>query len=1158
MKKRLTLFLASLFLFMGEALAQTQVNGTVLSQEDGQPLIGAAIRIVGNKVGMLTDVNGRFSLTMPAGKTQIIVSYLGYESKTVTAKNGMRVLLQQDSKTLDDVIVVGYGTQRREAKTGSITTVSGGEIADIPATSLDKMLGGKLAGVSITQQSGQPGSSSSIRIRGTSSINAGNNPLYVVDGIPIMSGGDEEMVNTSNPIATINPDDIESITVLKDAAAASVYGSRAANGVILITTKSGKEGKSQFTVRAKYGVSMLANDNDFGVMTGQELLQYQRDAVINAGKNPDDPTAGASYYRPYELLTRPQTNWMDHFTRTGKTQEYEINMSGGTAKTKYYNTLSYHKTQGIYYGVDFNRIQGRVNVDHEINARLKTGTRINLGYTKANDVPMQSLYYSNPAFAGMTILPWTPAYDEKGNFNSAIPENSNSNPRSTAAYDEQWQKTYFVNANMYLEWKPIKQLTLKSTNAAELKFIQSRRYWSQEAHNYATGYPELQMIDSQRRSLTTSNTATFEDSYADKHNLRVLVGQEANHYHYHTTWNMADNLNPQIPYLVSGQSANYPVEDYYMNRTLLSWFGILDYNFDSRYYLQGSIRTDGSSRFGENKRWGTFWSVGLSWNAHNEAFMKNVEWLDVAKLRLSYGVNGNDNIDDYMQYGTYTSSNYNGVTGLRTSTPANPDLSWEKNYAWNVGIDFRFLKRFSGSIDVYSRKTTDMLLDKAQSYTSGFGTATVNIGSMRNTGVEFQFDAEIINKGAWKWDAGFNIAHNKTKILELAGDESMPYSEDGRLRHIVGESMFTFWLKDYAGVNPVNGEALWRTEAGELTNNFNDAAYVMSGSPEPKYTGGVNTTVSWKDLSLSVVGEFKGGNKVLIIENRYLTSDGNQMSMNQQKHALDYWKKPGDTGVNPKPIAGNATNSYSFASNRFIEKGDYFRIKDITLSYQLPKTLLNKLGLSATRVYASGLNVYTFHDVNFWDPERGVDGMGYGIYPVSKSFIVGLDVTFGGGASAVKHDAPRVEYVQNTAEIDRLNGEVNRLRNELEQARNKQPEKQVVKETEIVTFPYLVNFTINESAVQNREKVNLESVARMIKSTPDKKYSVIGYADQQTGTTEKNAELAAGRAQSVYDILVNQFGVSPSQLVKDSKGGVDYMYYNDEQLSRSVIISEVK
>ena len=991
MEKRLTMLLAGLFLSIGMALAQTKVSGTVLSQDDNQPVVGATVMVVGTQVGTVTDSEGRFSLTCPAGKNTLRITYIGMEPLVVSARSNMRILLTSDQKAIDEVIVVGYGTQRREAKTGSITTLSTEDFADIPATSLDKMLGGKLAGVTVSQTSAQPGSFSDIRIRGISSINAGNSPLWVVDGIPMMGGDDAEMVNTSNTLAALNPDDIESITVLKDAAAASVYGSRAANGVILVQTKSGKEGKSRFGVRAKYGVSSLANDNDYGTMTGQQLLEYQRDAIRNAGMNPDDP-AGA-YYRPYELLSRPQTNWMDHLTRLGRMQEYEITMQGGSSKTKYYNSLSFHDNQGIYYGVDFRRISGRVNVDHEINKNLKTGTRINVGYTKGNDVPMQDLYYSNPAFAGMTIMPWTPAYDEKGNYNSSIPENSNSNPRATAAYDDQWQKKYSFNGSIYLEWKPIRQLTLKTTNAAEMGFIESRRYWSLEAHNYASGYPELQTINSQRRSLTTSNTITFQDQY-DKHSVRLLAGQEANQYKYQYTYGMSENLNPLIPYHQSGDSSKHPVEDYVSTRTLLSYFGILDYNFDSRYYLQASVREDGSSLFGSNSQWGLFWSVGASWNAHNEAFMKNFDWLQVLKFRASYGVNGNNNISLYQQYGTYTSSIYNGVTGLRPSTPANPDLSWEKNYTWNVGIDFRFLKRFSGSIDVYSRKTTDMLLDKSQSSTSGFNSATTNIGSMRNTGIEFQFDADIIDKQDWKWTLGFNLAHNSSKILELAGDEMMSYSEDSRLRHIVGEHMFTFWLKDYYGVNPVNGEALWRTEDGELTNDYNSAAWVKSGSPEPKLTGGINTSFSWKDITLSMATEFKAGNKVLIVENRYFTSDGNQLTMNQQKNAMNYWRKPGDTGVNPKPIAGNSTNSYSYSSNRFVEKGDYFRIKDITLAYNLPQQLLSKVGLSTTRIYASALNLFTFHDVNFWDPERGIDGMGYGVYPVTKTFIVGLDLSF--------------------------------------------------------------------------------------------------------------------------------------------------------------------
>ena len=915
------------------------------------------------------------------------------QTQEVAIKPHLRIIMKSDTQLVDEVVIVGYGTTKREAKTGSITSVTSDQIAEIPASSIDKMLSGKMAGVQITQSSGQPGSATSIRIRGTSSINAGNNPLYVVDGVAVMSGDDSDLTNTSNVIAMLNPNDIENITVLKDAAAASVYGSRAANGVILVTTKSGKEGKSRFTVRAKYGVSSLANDNNYGVMSGQELLSYQRQAIINAGRNPDDPTGGANYYRPYELLSRPQTNWMDHFTRLGQMQEYEVNMSGGTGKTKYYNSLSYHNNEGIFYGIDFNRVQARINVDHELNKYLKTGVRLNLGYMKSQDVPMGSLYYSNPAFAGLTILPWTPAYNADGTHYTQISENSNQNPRATADYDDQWDKTYRFSGNMYLEWKPIKQLTFKTTNAAEMAFKEGRRYWSNEAHNYDAGYPKLQTTETQYRLLTTSNTATYEDIFS-KHSVRVLLGQEATHNTYWQQYQMSQDLNPDIPYHPSGNAEKFSIDYAQGTETMLSFFGIADYNYDSRYYLQLSGRYDGSSLFGSNSQWGLFYSVGASWNLHNEAFMEDYDWLDIFKLRFSYGINGNNNISQYQQFGTYTSTAYNGTTGMRPSTPANPDLSWEKNASWNVGIDFRFLKRFSGSIDVYSRKTTDMLLNKAQSSTSGFNTALQNVGSMRNTGVEFQFDANIIDNNDWKWDAGFNISHNKSKILELAGDEMMSYSGDSRLRHIVGEKLFTFYLKDYYGVNPVNGEALWRTENGELSNDYNAARWIKAGSPEPTYTGGINTSVSWKGIALSVVGEFKGGNKIFIVENRYLQSDGNQMSMNQAKSLLNYWKKPGDTGCLPKPIAGNTTNSYSFSSTRFIEKGDYFRIKDITLSYTFPTQLIKKAGLGNAKVYASGLNLYTFHDVNFWDPERGIDGLGYGIYPVTKTFVIGLDLTF--------------------------------------------------------------------------------------------------------------------------------------------------------------------
>ena len=991
MEKRLMTVVASVALSTSFAFAQSQISGKVTSSDDGQPVVGASIKVVGTNTGTVTDIDGNFSLNAPAGE-KLEISYIGMTSKTVKAGKNMQIVLDSDSKSLDDVIVVGYGTTRREAKTGSITAVSAKELADIPATSFDKMLAGKMAGVSITQSSGQPGSSSQIRIRGISSINAGNEPLYVVDGIAILGGEDNDFTNTANALSSINPDDIENITVLKDAAAASIYGSRAANGVILITTKSGKEGKSHITARVKYGISQLANDNNYGVMNAEELLSYQRQAIVNAGMDPDNPGNSSNYYRPYSILSQPMNNWMKEVTRNGHLQEYEITMQGGSAKTKYYNSLSYHKNEGIYEGTGYSRLNFRVNADHEINKYLKTGVRLNMGYSYTEDTPMQSLYYSNPAFAGLTQMPWVRLYNDDGSLNLNLPTNSNTNPLATARYDDQWQKKYAFNGSIYLEWKPIKQLTFKTTDGAELSFINGRRYWNPLAHSDQNGTGTLQTTQTQYRNFTTSNTATYQDMFG-QHSVRVLLGQEANYMDVEQNYEYSKKLNAQIPYHLSGNSSN-DIDYSIGTETMMSWFGNIDYNYDARYYLQASLRTDGSSLFGSNKRWGTFWSVGASWNIHNEKFMQNTkDWLQVLKLRASYGVNGNNNISRYLAYGTYTQTTYNGMTGLRPSTPSNPDLSWEKNYSWNVGLDFHFLKRFSGSLDVYSRKTTDMLLAKSLSYTSGFSSATTNVGSLRNTGVEFQFNADIIDGKDWKWDLGFNISHNKSKVLELAGDEMMSYSEDSRIRHIVGESLYTFYLKDYYGVNPVNGEALWVTEDGSLSNDYNKARWTKAGSPEPKYTGGINSTVSWKNLQLSVVTEFKGGNKIFIVENRYLQSDGNQMTMNQAKSLLNYWKKPGDTACNPKPIAGNSSNSYSYSSTRFLEKGDYFRIKDVTLSYTFDKSLLSKIGLGGARVYASGLNVFTFHDVNFWDPERGVDGLGYGIYPVTKSFIVGLDIT---------------------------------------------------------------------------------------------------------------------------------------------------------------------
>lgn len=989
--RKLLLILSLVVLTCVNIFAQNKtISGTVIG-DDGLPIIGAAVMVKGTTTGTITDMDGKYRLNVPADGQVLVFKFVGMNDleKEIGSNTVIDAEMSPDSKLVDEVIVTAYGSTRREAKTGAITTVRADEIADVPASSVDKMLSGKMAGVMITASSGQPGASSSIRIRGTSSINASNQPLYVIDGVAVMSGDYSDFGNTNNALTSLNPDDVESITVLKDAAATSVYGSRAANGVILITTKSGREGKSTVSVRAKFGLSELANDNDYGVMNGKEFLEYRRVSAINAGLDPDDPTS--SYYTPYTLLEGELTNWVDHFSRKGKMQDFEVSATGGNGKTNYYTSINYQNNEGIFYGIDFKKATARVNADHEINKYFKSGARVSLGYSQSHDVPMQSLYYSNPLFAGMTIMPWVKKYDENGLHNVDIPSNSNTNPRATAAYDEQLDKQYRVNGNMYLQTTPIEGLVIKTTNAAELMFTDGRRYWDPYCHE---GEATLQTIRSRYALYTTSNTISYDRTIADKHQIHVLAGQEAIRSEGDQLYLYSPNIDANIPYPTTS-TAEKDQGDYAISTsTMMSFFGMADYNFDSRYYLQASVRHDGSSKFGKDKQWGSFWSVGASWNAHNESFLKDVDWVDFLKVRASYGINGNDGIGNYAQYGVYATVAYNGVSGMRSSTPANDNLSWELNKGFNAGFDFSFLRDYTINFDIYKRKTEDMLLDKPVSRTSGFSSTTMNIGSLENKGIEIQLSANIINRNKWRWNLSGNISFNRTEILDLAGEKEMTSDASSLLRHKVGKSMYTFYLREYYGVNPTNGEALFVAEDGSLTNNYNKARYIDCGSPEPKYTGGLSTDISWNGISLSAQLEFKGGNKILITENRYMHSDGNQMTMNQAKSALNYWKKPGDTGCAPKPVAAQSTNSYAAGTTRFLEKGDYTRIKDVTLSYTLPREITDKAKLSNVRFYVSGLNVYTFHDVDFWDPERGVTGMGSGVYPMTKTFIMGLDLSF--------------------------------------------------------------------------------------------------------------------------------------------------------------------
>ena len=990
----------ALLLTGAAAFAQTQVSGTV-KEANGEPVSGAAVQLKGSTTTYaMTDALGGYKISVPSDGT-LVISCLGY--KTVEIPVGGRqvvdVTLESDAQLLEETIVVAYGTVKREAVTGSVSSVKGETLASAPVTSVDKALAGKLAGVSVSASSGQPGALTQIRIRGNGSINASNAPLWVIDGIPVLSGNIAAETNQNSTMTALNPNDIENITVLKDAAAAAAYGSRAANGVILVTTKSGKEGRTQFNVRAKYGINWLQPDNGFRMMTASELLGFQRDAIRNVGDDPDDPTKG--YYRPMSLLNNKLYNPLHEFTRLGNTQEYEISANGGNNRARYFSSFSYQKDEGVFYGVDFQRLQGRINTSYKLLDNLETGVRFNLAYTDQKDVSMGSLAYTNPIWAGETILPWLPLTDENGKHVANPAVNSGENPRATAENDDKYDRTFHLNGTVNLKWTPIRNLDIETRNSLESFFVQSRNFFSPLAHQVPYAY-QLETQNMQIHQLTTSNTITYQNIFAGYHNVRALVGQEAMTYNSYSNLQYSPEVDAAMPYHNTADQTQTEIQEGISEESMLSFFGIFDYNYDNRYFLQANFREDGSSLFGADNKWGAFWSVSASWNIANEKFMRGLRAINLLKFRASYGVNGNNGIAAYRAYGLYGAGIYNGVTGYLPSQLENRVLSWERNKTTNFGLDFGlFDNRLSGSIDVYNRRTVDLLLTKQIPQTSGFSSIFSNVGSMVNGGVELQLDYNIIQNSDMIWSVGGNVAFNKTRILDLGGDEFINGNSSGDIRYTVGRSMYSFYLADYYGVNPTNGEALWvasvdeETGAKTLTNDYAKARLYYAGSPEPKFTGGFNSVFQWKGLSLSAFFEFKAGQHILVWnENHYLQSDGQQMSMNQFATGLNYWKRPGDTGCNPKPVAGNTSNSNDWAIDRWLERGDYLRVKDVTLSYNLPQTLTKKVGVNNLRVYVSGLNLYCFNDVNFWDPEQGITGITSGTYPLTKSVVGGIEITF--------------------------------------------------------------------------------------------------------------------------------------------------------------------
>jgi TonB-linked SusC/RagA family outer membrane protein len=994
MKRKFFVGLFLLSVFAMQALGQDiRVRGVVTDASDGTTLPGVTVMVKGTTQGTLTDISGQYELSVAPNAT-LVFSFVGMTTQEIPVnnRNVINVALAREMVGLDEFVVVAYGIQRREASTGAVSVLREEDLRNTPVSSPERLLQGKVAGLQMQSTTGQPGASSQVRIRGFSSINASNEPLYVVDGVPVASGNYSYFTSTGNIMASLNPGDIESITVLKDAAAASVYGSRAANGVILITTKRGSRGDARLNFRHRSGMSQVANDNDFRFMTAEEIYGYNRQAIINSGMDPatyPESKFGPGFYANPTLPANVQTfDWMGAAFRDANTRDYELSVSGANEATSYYASGGYMKQEGIMIATGLERYSFRSNFDQRIGNLINIGTNINATYTYMEDRPNNSMYYVNPFWASINILPWHLPYKEDGSYDFQIPSNSNTNFLASAEHDQDWDKAYKMLGSVYGEITPLEGLTIRTQNSMELLSSEGRRWWSPLADPNELG--TVQASNRRLNRYTTTNTINYMKTFGELHNFRALVGQEAFLHQLTTHYGIGYETGWRIPYLSNTTQelsrVNYGFSEY----SLMSFFGIFDYNFDNKYFLTASVRQDGNSKFGVDNRWATFWSVGGSWNLHRENFIRQIPAFDMLKLRASYGINGNDGIGNYDQYGTYGSASYNAVLGMNPTRIENRGLSWELNSTYNVGLDFALFRRLQGSIEYYHRTTSDMLLDMPISHTSGATSFRINIGELVNQGIEANASYDILTQGPVMWTVRGNIARNQVELTDLGGEEEIG---DGFWRRFrLGGGFSDYYVYDYIGVNPLNGMAIYRDANGAVTQSFANADRVFRGKIEPDFFGGLGTDISWNGFTLSTFFEFKIGHYVYVMESRYTRSDGFNWGSNQNASLLDYWKEVGDIAPNPKPLVNNSSGANEWGTGRFLEKGDYLRLKDLTLSYQLPRALTQRVGLDNARIYLNAVNLYTWHDVSYWDPERDVTGGNYIVFPQSKTFSVGVEL----------------------------------------------------------------------------------------------------------------------------------------------------------------------
>ena len=975
----------------------------------GEPLIGANVVEKGRSTnGVITDFNGKFTLEVDESAS-LVVSYIGYLAQDIPTKGkgDFHIVLKEDANTLDEVVVTGYGDFKKATYTGSASVLTTEKLEALPVVSVGQMIESNIPGISVVAgTSSQPGAKTTLRVRGIASMNASTEPLYVLDGVPIPSYDLSNFTSMSEAggmgvIETLNPADIESITVLKDAASASLYGAKGANGVVLITTKKGKEGKLRVNMAAKYGITDFAYTYR-PLMGGEERRELIHEGLVNfqldkgVSEQEAQQYADANIDQYAKRLPQGYSDWESALFKTGYQQDYNLSASAGNQNSSFIGSLGYTKQTGVSLNSEMERFTGRVDASNKYK-KVEFGMNASFSWTKNVHLPEGKFYGSAIYASKVNLTPSTPIYNEDGTYASGYRENNGYNPILEAEVNDYYARTVRAMGTAKIAYNVWDNLKVSSVFTVDYSLTKDFFFQSPDGRDGATyqGRGRMQMTD--RIRYTSQNNLTYSKTFG-KHSVSAVTAFEVMKYDYEDLYAAKKTYGQDINTSLGNAADPIDADQKLQEDALMSYVASVNYSYDDKYYASFSFRRDGSSRLSPDTRWGNFWSLSASWRLSQERFMQPLKSvLSDLKLRASYGVNGNLPSSYYGYQSTYTTGAfYNGKPSPWESTLGNEELTWEKNYALNLGLDIGLFSRVNVSLDWYTRTTKDLLMSKKLNSISGFSSLLTNVGQMRNTGVELEVRSNNIKTKDFSWTTAFNLSHNKNKILKLA---DLPWFVDGRYVRKEGYPFNTIYLREYAGVDPETGSALYydnqQDENGNYTKNKvtdpGQASPIPLKDITPTISGGFMNTFNYKFIDLSFNLSYSFGGYSYDNASYILQDDGYSVISNKSTEQRRRWQKPGDITDVPRFVYGNKKGG-NYNSSRAIHSTDHIRLKSLILGLNAPKAWLQKLGIGNARIYFSGTNLLTWAAYDQYDPEMsGVVGF---YTPPLKTYAFGLELKF--------------------------------------------------------------------------------------------------------------------------------------------------------------------